>query len=473
MDEIKKNNAKETTSVSGWDKVIETNTPVLTRQEQTQNTGEISSRERLDSIKTTIEQQPGQEIESPLGVSTDNDTKIEHVTEPDTANIQNTTVQRNVAHAVEKKNPLKEVSNVQQPKPIIKKERSFTNDDLSKLIAQKLNLDNMVIKNPIDDKAKQILSRVKETKIKYMTKTKKIVLFNSGYVVDVRPITFAEKLTIKSARSESEHHQKEILYKIIWDAIVNSNIVGYKNGKPSFEDWLKITSFLDEPMLVHGLIVNSIVDKLPITVTCNSIVEKDDPDNKGQKIKQVCGNETEMSLKVDELLQIKNDETYDKFRELLYSEKDTVKLLKDSPMAQTEKILLTDGVVSEIRIPSLQDRLEILSVATDEQYADYAHILQIAMMTKNILYPNIELLKNTGDLEFIADTNIEEIYNYYHNITSTTDIDKIDVAIEEFSNKYDVHIGTPEIKCGSCGEVIGNRWINVLGLLDGVIDETF
>ena len=310
---------------------------------------------------------------------------------------------------------------------------------LMKKIKDKINLDSIYInKDYVPLKINKNVDKL--VAIKPSTQ---VLLLQSGYSAELTALNNHE-LRSMITNNIDYRSLKEKAYTIIYKHIQNSSI-----GSMTFQQFLEITSFLDEPTLFYGLFDMTFTGDNKYTIYCT---------NPGC---QAYTNGFEVKVNNKNLIKSVGDEMklYEQRDNLIEQKFDAADLVQHSLVHHTKRVLLKESTfVVDIRIPSLHDYLhEALFNKNPKFAAEYMQELGTALFIEQFLIPDI-IGWNGNDvekLEWLPITDVDKRIEYLCKL-SMNDFDQLIKEIDTFYNMYRLEYAIQNVVCPICGRKLGD-----------------
>jgi hypothetical protein len=270
-----------------------------------------------------------------------------------------------------------------------------------------------------------------------------VVCLRSGYSAQMKGLNFKNKDILRNSSLDTYNRQRQ-LYGIIHDKINEASC-----GAMTFAEYLKITAFRDIESLLFGIYSQTYPDKTPLTLTC--------PNSK-------CRAKNNIEVYPSSFIEVKDKKVYSYLDNIIANQHNPEELLSKSLLNSTERILLPKSkIVVDIRTPSLQDHLDLLSKYNSSTMKDLQDTLMVMMYIKTILTPFISGIQKTGNVSYIPIEDFKEKLNIIYNLAG--DDDFLSKAIEEREESHKVEYNIKEINCSSCKEPMTKIPIDIEKLL--------
>ena len=253
-----------------------------------------------------------------------------------------------------------------------------------------------------------------------------IVLLHSGYQANFTGLKYLGKSRLLTT-SESLYLDRRRLYETIYNQIESMT-----GGKPSFEKWLKITSFNDTASLLFGVYAATFPTPQSFEVECPR-----------------CGNKMQVSTNPENIVAVYDKDAYDRVRDVVNSNPTRKEIFEKSALAKIE-VLRMDRRKSVVYIkePSIQDFLDVLAIVTREPelYTKYEDTFEKTMYIDHIVIPDVAHYKREGKLRFVKITDKKLIVRFMANLEDDEGT-ALDDVIDNLNNAYDVRYEIPEFTC--------------------------
>jgi hypothetical protein len=338
----------------------------------------------------------------------------------------------NVSNEIKEEDTNKEQN--ENKKNIIENEDEF----IKNISASSVDLTNIVIQDSIA----RSLSSIKSLKTKIPSF--QVICCQSGYIAHMKSMTFSDLNGFRS--SESDFYNDRLRhFKMLYDLIVTTSI-----GDIDFETFLKITSYFDIDTLAYGAYRATWPnDVIQYKITCPE-----------------CNHINAVKISLESLVSIKDNAVYENIEELIHSGDNIETLNERSLLSKTERRLLKVGkAIFEIKIPSLQDNLDILKIADSEIFEKEEDTMSVLSYTKAVYLLNREeTLKEKKPIYFSPVTKLEEKYQIIKDL-HPDDGEELISACNKLYSQYRIVYQIPDVTCSNDSYIIPSVDINILGLL--------
>lgn len=254
-----------------------------------------------------------------------------------------------------------------------------------------------------------------------------VVCMHSGYKANMLGLHYLDKSRLNTV-AEDMYSDRYRLFKIIFEKIESMTL-----GKPSFEEWLKMTALNDVPTLLYGIYSASYPTSQPFEIECNK-----------------CHKKTPINTDAESILAVYDKDAYKQITDILYNVKTRDDIRKSAPLYEINRIpIMEKRSIIEIREPSLWDFLEMTRFfkGKEAEYTDYETMVERAVFVKAVYIPDVALMESTGEKAMVKVTDPKVIIKFLANITEDESISKLDKATDDINAKYDVKFEIPAFKC--------------------------
>jgi hypothetical protein len=257
-----------------------------------------------------------------------------------------------------------------------------------------------------------------------------VVCPQSAYVAKLSALCLEDKIKILNS-VDNPFESRRKLYKSVYDHIIEMNY-----PKPTFDNWLKMTSYHDLETLLYGIYAQTYPGESDFDITCGK-----------------CENKIDAKIGAHLLQQIK-DETAFGYLDLITKSTDPEDTTRSSLVHTTSRILLPDSnIVADIVTPSLSDHLILLKTFNPKITADISNIIGMMLFIKQLYIPDSEKLAREGKAIFFEMTDRNEILKTTSRL-STTDGDFLNAKINERAKQFETNYKLPKMICAACGNDI-------------------
>jgi len=269
-----------------------------------------------------------------------------------------------------------------------------------------------------------------------------VICFQSGYQASLSAATFAELRSLRASVTSIYEQQKK-MYRLIYDHIESMSI-----KKPSFAEWLKLTSYGDIQTLLFGMYSQTFTDSNSFTFKCTN---------------EVCGKETTVEVQNESLINFKDDSIFKEREKILYS--NPIESIKNSLVNHSERVLLNiSKIVMELKIPTLDDHLFLLKSTPQNLLDAFPETIGTLVFLKKVLIPNVRLFNETGKLQYSPITNTETKFTILKGLT-VEDGNKLSEEITKLDKKYEISYKIKGASCQHCKELFEPIEVNLEELL--------
>ncbi len=303
--------------------------------------------------------------------------------------------------------------------------------DASKLLAN-ITVDLNSI-NIVEGPAKLNLLKSRE-ELLGASKVMQVVCCQSAYSAEVSALRNQEIQNINNMNVDTYTFKRK-LYHALWNHIENTSV-----GKMDFDTWMRVTSIFDVETLLYGAYSMTFPheNKYPLQCPVNDCQRKFDAIINNNSLVETRGQ----------------NDIFAKISEVVSNIDNAAELIGQSHVHTTKRIMLPESkIIVDVHIPSVHDYLEgsLLKFRNNEQYAEEnAESLGLAMFVKQFLIPDIETLRNTGQLQYMALTDRDVFADTIANLP-IQDAQYIPDGVDEMADKLQITYSIKGIKCPQCG----------------------
>jgi len=259
-----------------------------------------------------------------------------------------------------------------------------------------------------------------------------VVCCQSGYAAQMTGLTLAEKNAINNSNL-SIFQSRQILYKTVYNKISS---MGFE--KPSFDDWLKITSWGDLNTLLFGIYCETYTENNDFDITCGK-----------------CKKKTSVTIDNQSMIEVKDKEIYGKIDELVHSIKSGEELANASIIHQKHRVMLNNSkIIFDIKNPTLWDHLLLLKQSKQEIIKQYPEAFSAILFISNMYMPDTRSFMK-GKPSWYEVTNRAQILHTLLEI-STKDGDQLEAYIEKELGKFKITYEISNITCSHCKAKLPN-----------------
>lgn len=253
-----------------------------------------------------------------------------------------------------------------------------------------------------------------------------VVLLHSGYQANFTGLKYLGKSRLLTS-AESLYLDRRRLYETIYNQIESMT-----GGKPSFEKWLKITSFHDTASLLFGVYAATFPTTQTFEVTCPK-----------------CGNKMQVPTDPESIVAVYDKDAYERVRDIVNANPTQKEIFEKSALAKIEILPMERRQsVFYIKEPSIQDFLDILAVVTREPelYTKYEDTFEKTMYIDHIMIPDTAHYQREGKVRFVKITDKKLIVRFIANLEDDEG-QALDDTIDKLNTAYDVSYEIPEFTC--------------------------
>lgn len=262
-------------------------------------------------------------------------------------------------------------------------------------------------------------------------------------------------------------------------AMTNSNLSNYENKKeiyhtiyqkitgfsapdwhPSFEEWLKATSFADAETLFYGIYCATFQEKSSVTYDC-----------------PICGETNTITIDNSQLVRVNDKEEMMKLTEQISNEAITADKIKefslvaDKPSNYTTIELQNSKLVFVLKLPTLWDVLELIRTTPDEKLSQKsASAVNLALVTTKFLLPKTDANRKIIPNKYSAVSSKKDVFGIL-DILSVDDYAALNAAATKMLEDKHITYEIEDQKCGNCGSPISKIPMDIENLLFFQISE--
>jgi len=315
--------------------------------------------------------------------------------------------------------------------------QKIANKNFLNKITVDLNNINIVDKNAL--KQVEDLSFVFEKSIP----TFKVTCCQSGYNAALSGLTLSEKNAITNSNLNL-FESKQRLYKTIYNKIQALSF----SPKPTFDEWLTLTSFGDISTLLFGIYCQTFIDNNEFDITCGN-----------------CKKVTGVTIDNQSLIEVRDKEVFGRIEDQVINATTREELQKISILGKYERILLNDSkIVVDVGSPSLWDQLSLIKRANPKLLEDYTDIFAAMLYIKNIFMLDSRTTYDTGVPHYYKITHDDRKLDILLKL-SNNDGEQLETAINKALNKYRIDYEIHNVKCSNCGEKLPNIPVDIETIL--------
>lgn len=250
----------------------------------------------------------------------------------------------------------------------------------------------------------------------------------SGYWASMSGLTLAEKNAINNSDGGSIFQFRQKLYKTVYNKIQAMSI-----PKPTFNNWLKITSFSDLSTLLFGIYCQTFIDNNDFDITCGK-----------------CGNTTSATVNNQSLVEVRDRSVFEKRDEIISTIENGEQLVAKSIVHKDERIILDESkIIVDVATPSLHDHLTLLQSSKQETLQDYADTFSAMLFISHLYMLDIKETYNTGHAVYYEVTDKARILSILLKL-SNNDGEQLENAIQDKLGKYQINYEIHNVTCSHC-----------------------
>lgn len=254
-----------------------------------------------------------------------------------------------------------------------------------------------------------------------------VVACQSGYSAGLSALSIADTNAINNSTMDVTQQRKTI-YKTIYNKIENMSI-----PKPTFNDWLKITSFGDLDTLLFAIYCQTYPENNEFDITCGN-----------------CKKKTSILIDNEYLIEAKQKDVYSKIIEVTNSEYSGEELIQHSLVHSFDRVMLNDSkIVVDIYTPSLFDHLALLKSTPREILSEYGSLLGLMLFIKEIYMLDVKSTQLSGNPSYYPIKGKDRILNLLSKL-SPSDGQQLEDVITKRSEKYQIKYAINNAKCHHC-----------------------
>lgn len=263
-----------------------------------------------------------------------------------------------------------------------------------------------------------------------------VVACQSSYSVEATPLGNQEIDNILTSNEDLYKHQMKV-YNILFDKLTN-----FSFGKPTFNDFMKMTSYFDVNTLFYGLLNATFPRGMNWDFQCTD---------------SLCNHKFSLTINNKFLVDVKPESgVFDKINEVIHSLKTPKEVISNSLVNTTRRVMLNDSkIILDLYIPTIMDYMEkIMKKSKDKELREkFSSSLGISLLVKNMYKPYFPGYKEGGKLPYLpAETDSETIARTIAKISREDGI-QLEKAIADFVEKFTVNYAIDGVKCPRCGKV--------------------
>lgn len=254
-----------------------------------------------------------------------------------------------------------------------------------------------------------------------------VVLPQSRYSASLTGLSTLEVNSIVAGKSDAYTNTNNT-YSLIHEKMVDTSI-----GKVSYADFLRMTSSLEEDILLFGLYCATYPTITEIPLNCDH-----------------CEKQFTFKTLNEDILLMEPEDRDEIIRgiqaivNLNYT--NAKQVLENSEVNTCERIVLPDsGIIVDVRVPSLYNKLEDVMKKIDEKLAEKRmECIEMSVYVENIYVPDVEY---DG---FIHVEKYEDILDEIF-LLSPRDFNAFTQAVENKVSKLKLKFGLSNVECTNCG----------------------
>lgn len=283
--------------------------------------------------------------------------------------------------------------------------------------------------------------------------TKNVICCQSGYAAQLSALKNQEIQNL--VNSDVTYYQnRQKLFKTIHDHLEGTSV-----GKINLNTFLKITSFFDIETLLYGIFCQTFPYENKYSIRCS---------------RPSCGKEFDIIVNNESLIETRGseEEIYQTITDIVRNVTDARDLVQHSLVHTEKKVLLDETkIIFTITIPSLYEYLEeILGQINDRIVDEFAMSLGTAMFIKEMLVPDINRFRATGELEYLPITNKMELVRYIGELPYYDAI-QLSEAINDFTDRLRVTYSIKNVTCPFCANEMDNIELEMERVLFTIIRQ--
>lgn len=272
--------------------------------------------------------------------------------------------------------------------------------------------------------------------------TFQVALPQSCYTTYMEALKFSDIDAITNSTMD-EYHTTLKMYQIIHSRIQATSI-----GSISFETFCECTSFLDLQNLFYGLHMQTFPGDTSFDFKCIH-----------------CKHAFTHNIPNDSLIYSKDEKIFERLEEVAKNSDTPQKVKEGSLLAEHKRICLEQSkTIVDIRIPSLQDQLDLLKSVPAEKMQEMSEDLATMLFIKGVLVLNVPETLEKKSAIYYPINGIKNQINILKQL-SINDTKQLATAIDEWTDKYKTEYKIPNFKCPSCKKDLGDMPVDMEAVL--------
>ena len=272
--------------------------------------------------------------------------------------------------------------------------------------------------------------------------TYNVVALQSGYEAKLSALTMVDKASIRNS-TDTPHAVRRKLYEIVYNHIEGMSVV-----KPSFEEWLKITSYWDVETLLFGIYAQTYSHNNSFDITCSN-----------------CEAKNRVRVDAEALVQIRDEDAYEQVRSIISSVTNFTELKGRSQVGKNVRFVLPKSKIIVIaKSPSLYEHLNMLK-SYNPAIPAVGEVFAFSLFIKELLVPNYAEISK-GNMEFARVTGRDDIHQIVTRMDSE-DEDHFNEKVSELSDKFKIEFCLNKFNCVTpgCGKEFDQIPLDIESLL--------
>ena len=301
-----------------------------------------------------------------------------------------------------------------------------------------IDLNNIVISDSLNS-----LEKHKNLDLVFNSKpTFQVALPQSCYTTYMEALKYTDIDAITQSTMD-EYHTTLKMYQIIHSRIQATSI-----GAISFETFCECTSFFDLQNLFYGLHMQTFPGKTSFEFKCIH-----------------CGHAFSHMIPNDSLIFSKDEKIFERLEEVAKNADTPDKVKANSLVSKSERICLEQSkTIIDIRIPSLQDQLNVLKSTPSDKMEENQDDLVTLLFIKNLYLLNVPETLEKKSAVYYPVTAQKSIINILKEL-SINDSKQLAKAIDSWTDKYKTEYRIPSFKCPSCKKDLGDMPVDMESVL--------
>lgn len=325
-----------------------------------------------------------------------------------------------------------ELDEIEKNDTIILIQESIERDKEKKQKREKaiIDLDSLQIIAATVEQQKEALDFISKSR-----PTTQVVCTQSGYGAKLASVTYEELLELLYS-NETNYEYKSRLYKKVFSKIKEFSA---KAWKPSFDEWLEQTAFLDYNTLMYGIFCSTYPDSSELMYECPH-----------------CGKTIRTKIHNSELIRTDNTKMLHDLTEEISKHADTKKEIEEFSLVSAKKSNLTpiklpnSEFVVTIKLPTLKDVLKVYKELSESELLSLSsEELDRLIFVKDVYVPQV---KDGVKTELVAP--VEELTDRIMVLRTILPDDGLLISDEIYTKLENNHItySISNKKCKYCGE---------------------